>query len=203
MPDSLQLPAGGLLIVIGLVACFAGYRLFRAVLTVYGFLVGAVFASTLVPHGDAITVLVAMLVGGALGAALLFAVYFAGVVIVGAGAGVVVAQAVWQAWRGADAGLTVMVFGAAIGAALAAAWQRYVVILSTAFVGARTAVAGFLAFLAGSAPSPPALHPTLIAQPLGTPSVSRQSAFLAWLVLGAIGTIVQLSSTSPRPRDKR
>ena len=41
LPSNFQLPTGGLLVAVGLVACLAGYRLLRAVLTVYGFLLGA------------------------------------------------------------------------------------------------------------------------------------------------------------------
>ena len=37
LPGSFQIPTGVLLVLVGLVACFAGYRFFRIVLTVYGY----------------------------------------------------------------------------------------------------------------------------------------------------------------------
>ncbi len=49
-----QLPAGVVLVAVGLLACFAGYRLFRVVLTIYGFVLGALFASTLVAPSETV-----------------------------------------------------------------------------------------------------------------------------------------------------
>ena len=39
LPATYQLPAAGILVLGGLLACFAGYRLFRVVLGVYGFII--------------------------------------------------------------------------------------------------------------------------------------------------------------------
>ena len=47
-PVTLQIPVAVLLLLGGLVACFAGYRLFRIVLGIYGFILGALLASTMV-----------------------------------------------------------------------------------------------------------------------------------------------------------
>ena len=43
-----RLPAAVILLVGGLISCFAGYRVFRVVLGIYGFIIGALFASGIV-----------------------------------------------------------------------------------------------------------------------------------------------------------
>ena len=46
LPQALGLPAAVVLILGGAVTCFAGYRLFRFVLGIYGFILGAMLASS-------------------------------------------------------------------------------------------------------------------------------------------------------------
>ena len=45
LPHSYQLPAAILLVLGGALSCFAGYRLFKIVLGIYGFVLGAMLAS--------------------------------------------------------------------------------------------------------------------------------------------------------------
>ena len=47
LPLSVQVPASVVLLAGGLMACFGGYRLFRFVLGVYGFIVGGLIGLTL------------------------------------------------------------------------------------------------------------------------------------------------------------
>ena len=47
LPHAYELPAAILILLSGIVACFAGYRLFRLVLAIYGFILGAMLASSL------------------------------------------------------------------------------------------------------------------------------------------------------------
>src|SRR5436190_2092270 len=47
LPNSYQPAAALLLVVGGIIACFAGYRLFRTVLAIYGFILGALGAMVL------------------------------------------------------------------------------------------------------------------------------------------------------------
>ena len=46
LPHSYQLPVAALIVLGGAVSCFAGYRLFRIVLGIYGFVLGAMLASS-------------------------------------------------------------------------------------------------------------------------------------------------------------
>ena len=46
LPATFQTPAAIVLLLGGLLACFAGYRVFRIVLAIYGFILGALVASS-------------------------------------------------------------------------------------------------------------------------------------------------------------
>lgn len=197
LPTTYQLPAGVVLVLVGLLACFAGYRLFRAVLTIYGFILGALFASTLVAPSDAVAMLAALAIGGVLGALILYAGYVVGVALAGGGLGAMVAHAVWTAWRGTDPGIVVVVFAAVAGAVLATAMQRAIVIVATSFIGAQTAVAGIVAWLAHRAARHPGQGDVWVGH-LGIPPFGRQWTFLAWLALGLAGAIVQFRSGKAR-----
>jgi hypothetical protein len=196
LPSTYQLPAGVVLVVVGLLACLAGYRLFRAVLALYGFVLGALFASSLVAPSDVTAMLVALGVGGVLGALAFYAGYFVGVVLVGAGFGALFVQALWSQWRG-DPGVIIPIVGAGIGAGLAVAWQRYVVIVATSFLGAQTAVAGLAAVVTKQAIRQLGLEHVWVGH-LGIPPPGRVWAFVAWIALGVLGTIVQLQGGAAR-----
>lgn len=202
LPTAYQLPAGVLLVALGLLSCCAGYRLFRAVLTTYGFVLGAFFASTLVAPSDTIAMLVAVGVGGLIGALILYAGYFVGVGLVGAWFGAMLGHAAWIQWRGGDPGTIVVLAFAVAGAVLATGLQRQIIIISTAFIGAQLAVAGLVAFLSRGAARRPGLEDVWVGH-LGIPAVGRQWTFFAWIALGVIGTVVQWRSGSSRAARKR
>src|SRR5258706_15903766 len=84
LPASYQLPAAIVLLVGGTVACFLGYRLFRIVLSISGFILGAFIASSVFGMSDTGPMLIAAVVGGLAGAAGLFFAYFIGVALRGA-----------------------------------------------------------------------------------------------------------------------
>src|ERR671912_528338 len=84
LPATYQLPAAIVLLIGGVVACFFGYRLFRIVLAIFGFIVGAFAASSVFGVSDTGPMIVAAVVGGLIGAGLLIAAYFVGVALVGA-----------------------------------------------------------------------------------------------------------------------
>ena len=69
LPAAYQFPAAIVLLLGGTVACFFGYRLFRIVLAISGFIVGAMVASSIFGMSDTGPMLVAALVGGLAGAA--------------------------------------------------------------------------------------------------------------------------------------
>ena len=125
LPAPYQLPAAIVLLLGGTVACFFGYRMFRLVLAIFGFIFGVFAASSLVAPSDTTSMLVVAAVGGLAGAGILFAAYFVGVALFGAGIGAVVANLSFSA-SGRDPHFLVIAFCAVAGAVASMYLQRYV-----------------------------------------------------------------------------
>jgi len=199
LPYSFHIPAAVFLIGGGLLACFFGYRLFRLVLGVYGFILGALVASSLVAPSNTTGLIVAAVVGGIIGAALLFSAYFVGVVLVGAGLGAMAAQAIWAS-TARDPHLLIVILFAVVGAIGAWLAQRYVVIVGTALGGAWTAVSGVAAMLAS--PRASAADAVWLAYPL-QPAPGRRWVLVVWLALSVAGLIVQLRGKAPAQKGRK
>ena len=144
LPVTLQIPAAVFLVLGGAVACFAGYRFFRIVLGLYGFVLGALLATTMAGAGSTSS-LRAVGRGRRTGRrARLNLAYFFGVVLVGAAVGAMAVTLLWS--RASDDPHVLIVVAFAVVGALAAMWlQRYVVVTGTAFGGAWTLLVGVLA----------------------------------------------------------
>jgi Domain of unknown function (DUF4203) len=195
LPASFQTPAALVLLVGGVIACFAGYRVFRVVLGIYGFILGALLASGLVGTEHSVWMIVAALVGGVVGSLLLIAAYFVGVALLGAGIGALAVSLIWASF-GREPGALVVIFFAIAGAVGALALQRYVIIGATAFGGAWTIVVGGLA-LAGHrlGVDAAARNNVWLAYPMN-PAPGNYWILLVWLALALIGVIVQLRLTA-------
>ena len=94
LPHAYELPAAILLVLGGAISCFAGYRLFKIVLGIYGFILGAMLASSTIGAAHTTGLIVAALVGGVVGGLILVFAYFIGIALVGAGLGALVANGV-------------------------------------------------------------------------------------------------------------
>src|SRR6185503_4792568 len=92
LPASYQLPAAALLLAGGIVSCFFGYRLFRTVLAIFGFIFGGMIASSVFGVSDTTLMLVAWIAGGLVGAFILIVAYFVGVALTGAALGAAIAH---------------------------------------------------------------------------------------------------------------
>ena len=194
LPSSYQLPAAIVLLLGGAIACFFGYRLFRIVLAIFGFIIGALAASSVFGASDTGPMIVAALVGGLIGAGILFAAYFVGVALIGAGLGATLANLVFSA-SDRDPHFLVIVFFAVAGAAAAMYLQRYFIIVGTAFGGAWTLIVGAMALIGDrAAMAAAAAGDVWIAYPLD-PAPGQRWVPFAWLALGAIGAGVQLGYT--------
>ena len=143
LPAWLQTPAAIVLVFSGLLTCFAGYRVFRVVLGIYGFILGALIASSFMGTDQTLWMIVAAVIGGLVGAAILILAYFVGVALIGAGVGALVANLVWAS-LGREPGALVVIILAMAGALGALVLQRYVIIMSTAVGGALAAIVGGL-----------------------------------------------------------
>jgi hypothetical protein len=193
LPASFELPAAVLIVAGGAMACLAGYRLFRIVLAIYGFVLGAVIASSIVGVTNTIGMLAAALGGGLIGALTLVFAYFAGIALVGAALGALLTHGLWTQFGVGDPP-ALLIVGASIAGALAAMFlQRYVIVVGTAFGGAWTIVVGLMSILQGrGADNVWILYPTL-------PADSRWT-MLAWLALGLAGTAIQLAITARKKK---
>ncbi|HYU77565.1 MAG TPA: DUF4203 domain-containing protein [Vicinamibacterales bacterium] len=194
LPVAYQLPAAVLLIVGGLIACFLGYRLFKFVLAIFGFILGALAASSVFGVSDTTPMVIAAIVGGVIGALLLLAAYFVGVALVGAGLGALLANLIWTRIEGDPHPFVVVLFSVA-GALLATWLQRYVIILGTAFGGAWTIIVGALALMGDkTALNAAAAGDIWVAYPM-TPAPGQRWVPYVWVALGLIGTVMQMFVT--------
>lgn len=192
LPASFQTPAAIVLLIGGLISCLAGYRVFRIVLGIYGFILGALFASSAMGTEHTMWMIVAALAGGVVGALILIAAYFVGVALLGAGIGALLSSLIWASLGREPGALIVILFS--IGGALGAlALQRYVIVGATAFGGAWTIIVGALT-LVGKHVSVDAAarHNVWLAYPMN-PAPGQYWVLLVWLALGVAGVLVQLT----------
>jgi hypothetical protein len=195
-PSSYAAPIAVIFIVGGLLSCFAGYRLFRVVLGIYGFMLGAAMTTTMVGSGGGMfTLVLAAVVGGLVGAVLMIAAYFVGVGLVGAGLAALVLNVGWHALRHTDPPIPLLVIVAVLGALLALSVVRYVVVFGTALAGAWTAMLGGLALSSPAALRAASAPDTWVVYPSG-PIPFRWWMPIAWLAVALAGIIVQLSTTT-------
>lgn len=202
IPASYSTVAAALLAAGGLVTCFAGFRLFRVVLGIYGFILGALVASSMADPGHSWAVLMTGLVGGLIGALVMIFAYFVGVGLVGAGLS---ALALHAAWRlvGGEPPTIVLVVVCVIGAVLALNTARYVVIFGTAIAGAWTLLVGAGALLgdgealrAASAPNVWVVYPLDLLP-------GAWWVTLLWFAIAIAGVVVQLATTTRMGKRKR
>jgi hypothetical protein len=200
LPASFQTPAAVVLLAGGIVSCFAGYRVFRIVLGIYGFILGALFASSAMGTEHTTWMIVAALAGGVVGALILIAAYFVGVALLGAGIGALAASLVWAS-LGREPGAAVVIVFSIAGALGALALQRYVIVGATAFGGAWTIIVGALALMGRHvALDAAARNNVWLAYPM-SPAPGQYWVLFAWVALGAVGVIVQLTLTGG-PKEK-
>src|SRR5688572_25230362 len=195
LPATYQVPAAIFLLLGGVMACFFGYRMFRIVLAIAGFIIGSLAASSVFGVSDTGPMLVAALVGGLIGAAILIAAYFLGVALVGAGLGAAAANLAFAA-TDQDPHFLVLVLFTIVGAAGAMYLQRYFIIVGTAFGGAWTLIVGAMAMLGNpTALAAAAANNVWVAYPMN-PAPGQRWVPVAWIVLGLIGAGVQLGWTA-------
>jgi Domain of unknown function (DUF4203) len=194
LPAWLQTPAAILLVAGGLLSCVAGYRVFRVVLGIYGFILGALLASSFMGSDQTIWMIVAAGIGGLAGAAILIGTYFVGVALIGAGVGAAAANAIWAS-LGREPGVLAVVLLAVAGALGALALQRYVIILSTAFGGAWTAIVGGLALVGDRGATKAVRSDVWLVYPLN-PAPGERWVILVWLLAGAVGVLIQIGVTA-------
>jgi hypothetical protein len=154
-----------------------------------GFVGGWTAAASLAPGRDVIG-LVSALLGGVIGGVLCVWLYFLGIFLLGASAGVVVAGAVF-AGMGHEAQPIFLVVSAIAFGLLALALQKFMIIVSSAFSGSYLIAAGLLhlAYL-GRDTAPLWFHGVQ----KGWAEVMVYVALVFWLGCGAVGARFQYRS---------
>ena len=186
-------------IVVGAAVCFAGHRLHKAVLFMFGFAGGAVIGFFLAEQQLGTEVVLSMLlaaVGGMVGGGLFVMAYYVGIVLLGLAGGFVLGAAA-TSFLSLDSEL-LTIASACVGAVAAISLHRLVIVLTTAFWGASRLIAGTL-LLTGDSFSPLAV----VMDASEREAVGGQLALLlvGWVVLGFCGALIQYRVTGePEPR---
>jgi hypothetical protein len=199
LPSAYELPVAVGLVLGGALACFAGYRLFRIVLGIYGFILGATMASSIMGVNSHTAMVVAAILGGLAGSIVLVMAYFVGIALVGGGLGALIGHVAWG-WVGdGDPPVVLVIVVATAGAIGAMLLQRYVIIAGTALGGAWTMVVGAANLLAAkgvtrgaSATDVWILYPTAPADAAWVP--------YAFVLLTIAGLAIQLGMTSGKKK---
>jgi hypothetical protein len=202
LPATFQAPAAIVLMLGGLLSCFAGYRVFRVVLGFFGFVLGALLASSMMGTEQGLWMVGAAIVGGIIGSLILVAAYFVGVALIGAAFGALaVAHPLWAA-LGREPHVLVVIAFAIAGALAAMALQRYVIIVTTSYGGAWTAIVGGLALMGNQlAIEATARNNVWLAYPMN-PAPGQRWVIVVFLLLGTAGLIIQLTITAGKAKKK-
>jgi len=182
---------GLILLVLGLIACFFGWRFFRLVMGLQGFVIGYYLAHRLLAaQGDAISIIVGIIAGIVLFYVFYQFLYNYAFVVLGAVLGLAIAGLADAAFNleGVVA-LVVAVVLAIIGAIIGNLLSDLMIRISTAFSGAAQAVGGLAAIATAAGTNLPLADPT--AGGANTDSTAGIITLIVVLVLGIIGFIVQ------------
>jgi hypothetical protein len=195
LPAAYTIPAAVVLVIGGGLSCFMGHRLFRLVLGLYGFYLGAMITTTSMGASSTWTLVLSAVVGGLVGALLMYAAYFLGVGLVGAGLAALVIDAGWQMLRGTDPPTVVLVLGCVLGALAALSVVRWVIIFGTAIAGAWTLIIGALALFGSQAATRAVTADDIwVLYPLN-PIPDKAWVTGLWFVLSLAGILVQAATT--------
>ena len=180
-----------LVIVGGLLTCFWGYRILKVSLATIGFIAGAFGGWELglaLANSSTGLVLGCALVGGLIGMVLCLSAYFAGVFLLGATAGVVVAAAFFSGIGQQVQAIVFLVLPIAFGV-IALLAQKFMIILSTAFSGSYLIVAGIWSFVVDH---PDVSRIWLYPAHDGSSGTLGYGALVLWALLALLGVGSQL-----------
>jgi len=185
----------GTSVILGFVYCYVGYRVFRFLLALTGFLLAGAMAAALAgwaTHGQVVVMAVALVLGGMAGAMAMHMLYRGGVCLLGGLGAAAVAYNVLSAH--AESWAPWAVLGAAVAGGLLALWfEAPIMMLATAAIGASMVVHGAILLA-----SLTALRGTL--ENPNHETVLVWGVLAGWLVLTFSGVLVQFhASRKKRP----
>ncbi len=193
-PQGLFNLLAGLAVMLGLVYCFAGFRIRRFILAVPGYIAGAVVLGAiayLLSQQMWVAVLAGIFAGGPIGASIVLALYNVKVFAIGLLLGAVIDVALYLITDGQIEPAVLLIIPIVTGV-LALVYDKWIIVAGTAFGGAGLAVGG-IAYFAFGGVGPAALFALME----GDPSLLA-ATLVGWLVLGLSGVIVQYQSLKPR-----
>jgi hypothetical protein len=202
IPGAYAVPAAVILVISGAVACFGGYRLFRIVLGIYGFILGAMITTSVMGTSSTFALVLAAAVGGLIGAGLMIAAYFVGVGLIGAALASLVVHMVWRV-IGGDPPTMLLVIMAVLGALGALSVARYVAVIGTALAGSWTLIVGALALSGKKFNSLPVTSDNVWVVYGAGPLPGNWWVIGSWVALALAGAVVQMTTTSKTGKAKK
>ncbi|MFQ3647553.1 MAG: hypothetical protein SNJ80_11540 [Anaerolinea sp.] len=131
-----------LLIVGGVLLLVLGWRIYNFIIIVAGFLVGASVAASLVANESALIVMVALVVGGLIGAALSAVFYLVAVFLIGAYLGIALTNAVAAALGLAPVSALILIVAAVVGGLVLIGLSFELLVVIAAVVGGQMLTLG-------------------------------------------------------------
>ncbi len=175
-------------ILFGLLICFFGYKIFRLVLAILGFIIGASFLAgvgfTLTDGNGILIILIAGIAGGLVAAVILLFLYSAGVFLLGALFGIAIFSGS-LAITNINTDFLIYIIPAMLGGIIALLLQKFMIILITSFAGAWIAVIGTL-YVINSDFNP--FTPEFINN---ISEIDTYRILLSLIALGGLGFVVQ------------
>jgi hypothetical protein len=188
-----------LIVAVGLLTCFLGYRLLKLTLGIMGSVAGAsggwAVGLSLEPGNSGIA-LVGAVIGAVIGAVLYIWLFYLGIFLLGASAGSVVVAA-FSNLAGYQPQPIPLLAVAIVFGVLALVMQKVMIIVSTAFVGSYLVMAGLIQLLGG-----PQNHSPLWFNHARLASAGSWGyvALAFWLILGLAG--VSFQTRAHRTKDQ-
>jgi len=175
-------------VLLGLLICFFGYRMFRFVLAIFGFIIGASFVAgfgfTLTDGKEIVVILIAAVAGGLIVGALFLFLYSAGVFLLGAIFGILLFSGI-IGFVNSHSSPILYILPALVGGILALLLQKFMIILITSFTGAWVSVMAVLYIISSDF----SLFGLEYLDRLGENQTYR--IVFSWLALGVLGFITQ------------
>ena len=190
-PVTVHMPVASILLGGGLLACFLGYRLMRAVLAVGGFVAGVVLAIGTIADPQTVLGVLLVIASGAAGAIVAVVLYLSTVGLVGAGLAVFLVGLLVDG----DPPIWLLLVTGAAGALATLLVRREVIIVGTSFVGAWTALVGGLALAGHGAAVAAATGDVAGLFPIA-PLDGQFGFALGWAALAVLAVAVQFLATA-------
>ena len=188
---------------LGVVYCFFGYRIFRIILGILGFILGASMAVRIAFDmfgGERVLTILAGLVGGVIGAVLMVILYFIGIFLLGAWLGSLLGVLL-TGGGGSTVETVIILVLAVIGGIVAVILQKSMIIISTSLSGSWGIVSGIFHFVGdGFGPIRSfQSHPNL--RVLRSMGIRGYIMLLCWVLLGIAGIVVQHKITEDQKKE--